>query len=134
MARNTCPRLWRTIPLHEPAVVNYLCAGSYATYSRQPRQVRKEATVTGRYGRSGETRYFFFAPIPSQSIREIFRLPMRWASKLGRDEAFSIRVLTEMRVHKPFSFNENGILISQRGHGIIENALRWRLLYQVEET
>jgi len=40
-----------------PGVVNLGNAGSYATYSRQPRQVRKEATVTGRYGRSRVTRH-----------------------------------------------------------------------------
>jgi hypothetical protein len=33
-------------------MVNCVCAGSYATQPRQPRQVRKEATVTGSYGRS----------------------------------------------------------------------------------
>ncbi len=41
------------------ALVNSICAGSYATRSRQPRQVRKEATVTGHHGRSRETRYIF---------------------------------------------------------------------------
>ena len=33
-------------------MVDWVCAGPYATQSRQPRQVRKEATATGHYGRS----------------------------------------------------------------------------------
>ena len=35
-----------------PQCYHYLCAGSYAAQSRQPRQVRKEATVTGQCVRS----------------------------------------------------------------------------------
>ena len=38
-------------------MLQFSCAGSYATRTRQPRQVRKEATATGPRGRSRETRY-----------------------------------------------------------------------------
>ena len=44
--------LWEGRSESVPRVIFLSSAGSYATESRQPRQVRKEATVTGHSGRS----------------------------------------------------------------------------------
>jgi len=45
------------------SMVNSICAGSYAAQPRQPRQVRKEATVTGQCARSGSPGTFCFRAV-----------------------------------------------------------------------